>query len=104
MIATFIGSLLIFIGSLFLLVAAIGILKLSDLLLQMHAATKAGTLGAGLVLLGVGIQLKNFYGIVEILLLIFFIALTGPIAAHVIAKTAYHNKDLDLDPRTKIDE
>lgn len=98
-----IGMILILLGSFFMFVAALGIIRLKDLLLQMHAATKAGTLGAGLVLFGVGIQLKNVHGMTEILLLIFFIALTNPIAAHIIAKTAYRTRHLNLIDNTKLD-
>jgi monovalent cation/proton antiporter MnhG/PhaG subunit len=36
----------------FLFVAAIGVIRFSDAFQRMHAATKAGTLGAGLVILG----------------------------------------------------
>ncbi len=45
-----IASLLLFVGSIFCLVAAVGMLRLPDTLIRMHAATKAGTLGAGCIL------------------------------------------------------
>jgi multicomponent Na+:H+ antiporter subunit G len=38
-------------GSIFCLVAALGIVRLPDPLTRMHAATKAGTLGAGLLII-----------------------------------------------------
>jgi multicomponent Na+:H+ antiporter subunit G len=68
-------------------VAAVGLVRLNGLFLKMHAATKTGTLGAGLILLGVGIQLEHMTGIVEVVLLILFIAMTNPISAHLIAKS-----------------
>lgn len=86
------GSITILIGSAFTFVAALGLLRLNGLFLKMHAATKAGTLGAGLILLGVGIQLEYLTGIVEILLLVLFIAMTNPISAHLIAKSQRFSK------------
>ena len=45
-----VASALMLIGSIFCLVAAVGMLRLPDTLIRMHAATKAGTLGAGCIL------------------------------------------------------
>lgn len=47
-----IALLLKIVGTLFLLVATLGVLHFTDPFQRMHAATKAGTLGAGLVLAG----------------------------------------------------
>ena len=47
-----ITALFLVLGSLFSLVAALGMLRLPDTVIRMHAATKAGTLGAGLILFG----------------------------------------------------
>jgi multicomponent Na+:H+ antiporter subunit G len=80
------GNLLILIGCLFALIAAIGLFRLPGLFLKMHAATKAGTLGCGLVLLGVAIQTGNVHTLTEAVLLILFIGITNPISAHLIAK------------------
>ncbi len=38
-----------------MLIAAIGIVRLPDLLTRMHASTKAGTLGSLLILLGLAV-------------------------------------------------
>ncbi len=84
-----VGNLLILFGSIFMLIAAIGVWRLADLYLKMHAATKAGTLGTGLILLGVGIQLKNLHSFTEIILLIIFIIITNPISAQLIGKLYY---------------
>ena len=91
----YLSSILILTGSLFILIAAIGLLRMSDLYMQLHAATKAGVLGSGLLLLGVGIKLTDMHSITEIFLLILFIALTNPIAAHLVAKTALEKSGLE---------
>ena len=83
------ANILILIGSIFMCIAALGLWRLEDLYLKMHAATKAGTLGCGLILLGVGSQIKNLHSFTEIILLIIFIAITNPISAHLIGKLYY---------------
>lgn len=84
-----IGGIVIIAGASFVLVAAIGVLRLPDILMRMHASTKAGTLGAGLILLSVAI----FYGEVGVttraIATIAFLVLTAPVAAHVIGRAAY---------------
>lgn len=79
----------ILIGALFILIAAIGILRMPDLLIRMHAATKAGTLGAGLILVGVMFHFQRWYVTIEGLLTILFILITAPIASHLLSKAAY---------------
>lgn len=86
-----IGNILILMGAIFSFVAALGLCRLPGLYLKMHAATKAGTLGSGLVLLGVAIQIGNLHALTEVVLLILFIAITNPISAHLIAKVADKN-------------
>jgi multicomponent Na+:H+ antiporter subunit G len=39
-----------------MLIAGLGVWRMPDLLTRMHATTKAGVLGAGLMLVGVGIH------------------------------------------------
>ncbi|BCA95791.1 Na+/H+ antiporter subunit G [Legionella antarctica] len=76
-------------GSLFILIAAIGIVRMPDLLMRMHAATKAGTLGTGLILIGVIFHFQKWNVTIEALLTILFIFLTAPIASHLLARAAY---------------
>jgi len=84
-----IADIYILLGSLFILIAALGVWRLQDIYLQLHAATKAGTLGASLILLGVGLQIRNIHTISEIILLILFVVITNPISAHLIGKIQY---------------
>ena len=78
-------------GSIFCLVASVGVIRLPDTLTRMHAATKAGTLGAGLLIIAealfyrqLGISLRAATAIVQVLL-------TGPVAAHLIGRAFYHS-------------
>lgn len=62
-------------GSMFILIAAIGLLRMPDLIMRMHAATKAGTLGAGLILISVIFHFQRWSVTMESLLTIFLFLL-----------------------------
>ncbi len=85
----YIAGILCVVGSFFVLVAAIGLLRLDDLYMRMHAASKAGTVGVG----GLLAALAVFFGDTDVVLralagFIFFL-LTAPVSAHLLAKAAY---------------
>jgi len=75
-------------GLFFLFVGALGLLRLPDVYNRLHATTKCDTLGAGLVLLSLALQSSLTVGI-RLALLIIFILVTNPTAAHLIARAAY---------------
>jgi len=88
-ILTDIISIICLIGGLFFLfVGALGLLRLPDVYNRLHATTKCDTLGAGLLLLSLALQSSAAVG-VRLGLLIIFILITNPTAAHVIARSAY---------------
>jgi multicomponent Na+:H+ antiporter subunit G len=76
-------------GSLFSLLAAIGVLRLPDLYTRMHAASKAGVVGAGLILLGVALVSFDAAVVLRAVLGILFLLLTTPVSAHLLARAAY---------------
>lgn len=82
------GALMI-IGAAFTLVAAVGILRLPDLYTRMHAASKAGTLGSGLLLIALAIFAQDQAIVTRALAAVVFFLLTAPISAHLLAKAAY---------------
>lgn len=84
------AAVLILAGALFGLIGAVGILKLPDVLIRMHAASKAGVFGSSLTLLAVAFVYSDRGSIVvQALLAIFFLLITTPVAAHVIGRHAY---------------
>ncbi len=85
----YIAGALVIIGALFSLLAVLGLLRLPDLYTRTHAASKAGTVGSGAVL--VAIALVSFDGavILRALVGIVFFMLTAPISAHLLARAAY---------------
>ncbi len=76
-------------GVFFCLVAVVGILRLPDLFTRMHAASKAGTLGTVCTVLGAALSLGEWGVGVRGVLIIIFMLLTAPVAAHMIARAVY---------------
>ncbi|MBE0581032.1 monovalent cation/H(+) antiporter subunit G [Devosia sp.] len=92
-ITIYAGCGLLLLGAVFSLIAAIGVVRLPDLFTRMHAASKAGPVGAGLVLIAVavvsgdvGVALRAIVGFV-------FLLLTTPVAAHLLARASYRTTD-----------
>ena len=96
-------SVLVLMGCMFCLVAAIGIVKLPDTLIRMHAATKAGTLGTGLIIIAVAVCFADTGTILRAMLVIVFLYMTAPVAAHLIGRAAYRS-GIQLFSRTWVDE
>ena len=80
------AGLLILAGAGFTLIAAIGIVRLPDLLTRMHASTKAGTLGSILVLTALAVVFATGPVVAKTVATILFLLLTAPIAAHMIGR------------------
>lgn len=91
LIMEIIVSIFLILGAFFTLVGGIGMVKLPDLFMRLHAPTKSSTLGLGSFLLA-GMIYSAFYGrfgFAEILItLLAFI--TAPVSANLIAQAAIH--------------
>jgi multicomponent Na+:H+ antiporter subunit G len=96
-------ALLLVLGSLFSFVAALGMLRLPDTVIRMHAATKAGTLGAGLILIAEAFFYAELGITLRALAAITFLLMTAPVAAHLIGRAAYYS-GIRLWKKTWIDE
>ena len=80
-------SVLIVLGALWILIAAIGLIRFKDLYSRVHAATKATSLGILLIILGVIFYFGFWDVTLKSILIIVFVYLTSPLAAHSIAKS-----------------
>ncbi|MDL2403850.1 monovalent cation/H(+) antiporter subunit G [Rhizobium mayense] len=89
LVAAIIVAFLLLAGALFSLVASIGIIRLPDLYSRMHAASKAGTVGSGLLLLAVGVHSQDLPILARALAGFVFFVLTAPISAHLLARAAH---------------
>ncbi|MDX5347396.1 MAG: monovalent cation/H(+) antiporter subunit G [Hymenobacteraceae bacterium] len=92
LIKEIISSVFIFGGVTFIVIATIGILRFPDFYIRMSAITKAGTLGVGLVVGGIGIYFNEIDMMIKVISIILFVFLTSPVAAHVIGRTAIRQK------------
>jgi len=82
-------AICLIVGATLCLAAAIGIVRLPDLLSRMHAGTKPQVLGVLVLLLGVGLQLDNPRDIGMLFVIATFQLLTSPVSAHMVGRAAY---------------
>ncbi|WP_088329169.1 Na+/H+ antiporter subunit G [Lacimicrobium sp. SS2-24] len=87
-------SVLLILGGVFVLVGSIGLIRLKDLYVRLHAPTKATTLGLGGILLGSMVYMSHQHGYLTIheLLITLFLVITAPVTAHILAKVAMHHE------------
>jgi multicomponent Na+:H+ antiporter subunit G len=90
-------------GGFFISVAGLGTWRFHDVYMRMHAATKAGSLGLGLLLAAIAIKSPTPFVLLKAVAIIGFIFLTAPIAAHMISRAAYIKKT-PIWSKTHLDE
>lgn len=83
------SSILIISGTFFFFVGVVGLIRMPDVFSRMHATTKCDTMGAGLIYFGLITWQGLTYTTLNILLILVFIWITNPTAAHYISKSAY---------------
>jgi multicomponent Na+:H+ antiporter subunit G len=82
-------SVLVLSGAFLILAAAIGVLRLPDVLCRSHAVAKALTVGIFLLLLGLWVHLGSQTAGLKIILAIFLQVVTIPVGSHLIARLAF---------------
>ncbi len=80
-------AILIVLGAFLFLITAIGLVRFKDLYSRLHAITKATSLGILLITLGVALFFKTWEITIKSIIIITFIYITAPLAAHSIAKS-----------------
>jgi multicomponent Na+:H+ antiporter subunit G len=91
--AIYLGCVVLIAGAVFSLLAAVGVLRLPDLLTRMHAASKAGAVGGGLILLAVPLVSLDGSVALRAILGVVFLVLTTPVAAHLLARASLDSTD-----------
>lgn len=79
--------LFMILGAIFILISSIGLLRFDNLFSRMHATTKATSFGLLLLLVGVILYFSTWMVALKAFLIILFIYLTAPLAAHSIASS-----------------
>ncbi|WGH77583.1 monovalent cation/H(+) antiporter subunit G [Jannaschia ovalis] len=95
-------SVAVILGGFFSFIAGLGILRLPDVLIRMHATTKAGTLGSGLIMLAVVVGFGDVPTVARGVAIMLFLLLTAPVGAHMIGRAAFR-AGVPLWPPTKVD-
>ena len=89
MIFEILTILFLSVGALFFLIGTIALLRFPDVYTRLHAVTKCDTLGLGLVLVGLMLHEGATLASVKMAFIIIFVFLTGPTAAHALARASY---------------
>lgn len=92
-IIVYAGCVVLLLGAAFSLIAAVGVIRLPDLYTRMHAASKAGAVGGGLVLLAVALLCFDASIALRAVMGVVFLLLTTPVAAHLLARASYRITD-----------
>ena len=87
------AAALVVMAAFFLLVGAIGLARLPDFYMRLHAPTKASTLGVGGVLVASMLvsAAQGRAGVAELLITL-FVFITAPVSANLMAQAALHLK------------
>lgn len=92
-----VSAVLLLSGSFFALVAAIGVLRLPDLLSRMHAATKPQVIGLMLVVLGLAARLRDLEVFGFLLLIVVLQMATSVVAGHMVGRASYRSGQVRED-------
>ena len=84
-------SFFIVFGAFFMLVGSIGMIRLPDLFMRLHAPTKSSTLGLGSFLIAAMVfwATQGRVGVSELLITLFSF-ITAPVSANLMAQAAIH--------------
>lgn len=96
------AAILLLVSAFFLLVGALGLARLPDFFMRLHAPTKSSTLGVGGILLASMLiqAAQGRVGLVELLITL-FVFVTAPVSANLMAQAALHLRVASQAPTPK---
>lgn len=103
MIGEWIVASFILVGVVFSVLAAVGLLRMPDLYMRIQASTKSSTLGVSCIALAAALHFEEVSVTTKAVLIVAFLFLTAPVAAHMIGYAAYV-AGVELWPNTVINE
>ena len=80
------ADILLVIGSAFMAIGSLGLLRMPDVYNRLQAGTKAATLGAMALLLGIGLHYPDWWP--KLLVIAGFVLFTNPVGSSTIARAA----------------
>jgi multicomponent Na+:H+ antiporter subunit G len=87
------AGLLLIGGAAFTLVAAVGVLRMEDVFVRMHASTKAGTLGLLLIVLALMVNASGAAIVEKGVALFLLVIATAPVGAHLVGRAVWRVMD-----------
>lgn len=88
-------------GAVFCVIGGVGLLRMPGFYSRVHASGITDTMGAGLVILGLALQSGWSEITIKLILILVFLFVTSPTAAHALVNGAYTQ---GLEPRLDGDE
>lgn len=79
-------------GAIAIIIGLLGVYRMPDFFTRLHAASIIDTMGTLLIITGLIIYAGLNLVSIKLLLIMFFILITTPAAAHALAKSALHGK------------
>lgn len=90
-IASVISAICLLIGSFLCISGGIGILRFPDFYTRMHAVGVTDTLAAGLILIGLMLQLPELIVVIKLMMILLMTLFINPAASHALVKAALNN-------------
>jgi multicomponent Na+:H+ antiporter subunit G len=87
-VAEIAAGVCLLLGGAFALIAGVGVLRLPDVFTRLHASTKAGTLGVGLIVAALALTTDDLRVASKAVGAVVFLLATAPIGAHLIGRAA----------------
>ena len=91
------AAVCILLGALLALIAAIGVVRLPDLLTRMHAATKPQVLGTVLVMTGVALRLRELEVVGVLALIVLLQMATSVVSSHMVGRASFRAGQVRAD-------
>lgn len=95
--------ILAILGTGLILLAAVGVVRMPDFYMRMQTTSKASTLGAACIILAAGVHFAESGMFIRAVMIVLFIFLTTPVAAHMLGRAAYLSS-VRIDPSTHVDQ
>lgn len=83
------AGILIVVGVAFSFLAGLGILRMPEFYMRVHASAKSATLGVSCLVLAAASQFDAAGATTRALLVVVFLFLTAPVAAHMLGRAAH---------------
>ncbi len=90
LVVDIVSGALLLMGAVVVVIGSIGLLRMPDVMTQLHAAGTTDTLGAALIVLGLVIQAGFSLLALKLLIILFFLLFTSPSASHALSRAYKH--------------